>query len=475
MSNKHPIALSICFMTEFWERYGFYISQGLITLLMIKVYGLSESNSFALAGTFVGLVYTTSIVGGLIADKLIGHYRSTLLGEWLLIIGFISLGYGSSIKSLILLYLAMALIAVGTGLVKSNVSSFLGHFYGVKDPKRDMGFSIFYVGINLGSLVGGFIAGYLSQYFGWSVPFYTAAIGAAVGLYTIFHGVRKYKLDFESGTGGATALNLWISVGITLTTVAFCVYVLYSSQVSNIVFTVISFLCVFLLFQTALKYPSHAKRCVAYFILLVVSVVFWAIYFQLFTSMVMLIEKLVDHAMLGITLPTASFFTIESFGVIVLGGVVGKFWQVMAAKGKPVHDGTKFAIAMIIMTIAFASFAMIVSTHNPAVLISGYVIVLLYFGVALSELSLSPIGLSVSNKLAPPNSRGLFMGMWMISLGLGGKLSGMLAGIATVSEAASTLEVYQVYGHALWVFTGISFGALVLSVVAIPFLKKLVK
>jgi len=140
-----------------------------------------------------------------------------------------------------------------------------------------------------------------------------------------------------------------------------------------------------------------------------------------------------------------------------------------------VHDGTKFAIAMIVMTIAFASFAMIVSTHNPAVLISGYVIVLLYFGVALSELSLSPIGLSVSNKLAPPNSRGLFMGMWMISLGLGGKLSGMLAGIATVSEAASTLEVYQLYGHALWVFTGISFGALVLSVVAIPFLKKLVK
>jgi POT family proton-dependent oligopeptide transporter len=475
MSNKHPIALSICFMTEFWERYGFYISQGLITLLMIKVYGLSEGNSFALAGTFVGLVYTTSIVGGLIADKLIGHYRSTLLGEWLLIVGFICLGYGASIKSLILLYLAMALIAVGTGLVKSNISSFLGHFYAVDDPKRDMGFSIFYIGINLGSLIGGFLAGYLSLYFGWSIPFYTAAAGAMIGLYTMFHGVRKHKLDFEAKIGSVTALNFWVSVGITLLTVAFCVYVLYSSQVSDIVFIVISVLCVFLLFQTALKYPSYAKNCVAYFVLIVISVIFWAIFFQIFSSMVMLIEKLVNHTMLGITLPTASFFTIESIGVIVLGGVVGKFWQVMAAKGKPVHDGTKFAIAMIIMTIAFASFAVIVSTHNPAVLIPGYIIVFLYFGVALSELSLSPIGLSVSNKLAPPNSRGLFMGIWMISLGLGGKLSGMLAGIAIVPDTATTLEVYQVYGHALWAFAGISSGALVLSVVAIPFLKKLMK
>ena len=475
MNNKHPIALSICFMTEFWERYGFYISQGLITLLMIKVYGLSEANSFALAGTFVGLVYTTSIVGGLIADKLIGHYRSTLLGEWLLIIGFVCLGYGSSTQSLILLYLAMALIAVGTGLVKSNISSFLGHFYEVKDPKRDMGFSIFYIGINLGSLIGGFLAGYLSQYFGWSIPFYTAAVGAAIGLYTMFHGVRKHKLDFEAKIGNATALNFWISIGITFATVAFCVYVLYSSQVSDIVFIVISLLCVFLLFQTALKHPSYAKNCVAYFVLIVISVVFWAIFFQIFSSMVMLIEKLVNHTMLGITLPTASFFTIESIGVILLGGVVGKFWQVMAAKGKPVHDGTKFAIAMIIMTITFASFAMIVSTHSPAVLISGYIIVLLYFGVALSELSLSPIGLSVSNKLAPPNSRGLFMGIWMISLGLGGKLSGILAGIAAVPDTATTLEVYQVYGHALWMFTGISFGALALSVIAIPFLKKLMK
>ena len=184
-------------MTEFWERYGFYISQALIALLLIHVFKFSERHSFELTGTFVGLVYTISIVGGYIADKFIGHFRATVLGETFLIVGFLLLGYSVATEILSSLYLSLAIISVGTGLVKSNISSFLGHFYTNHDPKRDMGFSIFYVGINLVGLIGGFLAGYLNRYFGWSLAFYTASAGAFIGLLTVVYGIKKYQLDFE--------------------------------------------------------------------------------------------------------------------------------------------------------------------------------------------------------------------------------------------------------------------------------------
>ncbi|MDC0534464.1 peptide MFS transporter [Francisellaceae bacterium] len=474
--NKHPIALPICFMTEFWERYGFYISQGLLTLILIKVIGLTEKQSFSVTGTYVGLVYTTSIIGGLIADKFLGHFRSTILGEVALVSGFAILGYGISAESFHMMATALAFISVGTGLVKSNVSSFLGNFYDSHDPRRDLGFSIFYVGINLGSLIGGILAGYLSSYLGWSIPFYTAAIGAFVGLLTIYFGVKAASIDYEKKEDNIAFGNYLWGVGITVLSIIFCVYVILSPSISDLVFIIISVLSVFLLFFTAYKHPSYLKNCLAYLVLLIISVVFWAIFFQMFSSMVIFIEKMVNHNIFGFTLPTASFFTLESVGVILLGSLVGKMWVVLAEKGMPIHDSTKFAIGMVIMTFAFCFFAFIVTIHNPAALISGYVIVVSYFLISIGELALSPIGLSVANKLAPTDSRGLFMGIWMISLGIGGKLSGVLAGLTAIPKGdTNQSELFHIYSHALWEFAGISAAALLLALISIPFLKKLVK
>ena len=273
--TKHPIALPICFMTEFWERYGFYISQGLLTLILIKVIGLTEEQSFSVTGTYVGLVYTTSIIGGLIADKYLGHYRSTLIGEIALILGFAILGYGITAESFHFMATALAFISVGTGLVKSNVSSFLGNFYEAHDPRRDLGFSIFYVGINLGSLIGGILAGYLSAYLGWSIPFYTAAIGALIGLLTIYFGVKVTSIDYEKKENDIVFTDYVWGVGITILSIIFCIYVVLSPSISNLVFIIISVLSVFLLFYTAYKHPSYLKNCMAYLVLLIISVVFW--------------------------------------------------------------------------------------------------------------------------------------------------------------------------------------------------------
>lgn len=433
MKKNNDKVLSICFLTEYWERYGFYITQGLIALLIIHVFNFTERNSFLLTGTFVGLVYTSSIIGGIIADKFIGHFRSILLGEFILILGYFILGYGISTISQPFLYLSLALIATGTGLVKSNVSSFLGCFYEIDNPKRDLDFSIFYVGINLGGLTGGFLTGYLNEFFGWSIPFYSAAIGSCIGLVTMWYKTKRHKLDFEKQNKDYTRfLNITISIFISLLTTLFCMYILYSPNASDTLFILITIICIVLLMTTARKYPNHKKSCTAYLILLFISIIFWALFFQLFTSFVILTEKLVNHHVFGFNIPTASIVTMESLGVVLLGGIVGKIWHIMTLKGKDVHDANKFAIAMLIMTIAFAVFSLILSTHNPAFLISGYLIMFIYFNVALAELSLSPIGLSISNKLAPPNSRGLFMGLWLISLGIGGKLSGELAIFATI-------------------------------------------
>lgn len=471
---RQPVALPICFLTELWERYGFYLLQGLLLLYMTSYLRLDEGVSYELTGTFIGLVYTASVIGGMVADRFVGNFRGIIIGELLLCFGFfilgISIGSGEA-----LLFWALACIAIGTGLIKANISTYLGYFYIRKDPRRDLGFTIFYIGINVGAIIGVFFAGFGQHHFGWSVPFYTAAGGSLIGLLTIVGGVYLKKLDFEKKHRDVKVIHYLASFLVVLASVVACYFIFYYSYLSDILFITICVASVMILISHMIKYSEIRAQIFAYLLLLLISVVFWSMYFQLYISMTLLVANIVNHHIFGIFFPTPTFLIFANLGVVLFGGFMGKLWFQRAKAGHPVHDGTKFLTGLILMCCAFVILALGVTLSNATVLMSGYIIVAVCLVVSLGDLSLSPIGLSIAHKLSPEGCKGLYMGMWLISLGVGGKLAGTLSGLMVLpSHKVSLAEMYSVYGHGLWVCIAIMLFAIALAVVINPLLKRLI-
>ena len=189
--NKHPIALPVCFTTEMWERFGYKILLGLLVFVLLKKFNLNDSQAAQIAGGFTGLLYITSILAGYIADNYIGYYRSVILGGIILIIGYISLALA---PTLIILSISLGIISVGTGLLKSNISSYLGISYQKGDPNREKGFTIFYAGINIGSMLGNFTAGYFYKNYGSTTSFIIASTGMLIGVLVFYFGFKRSGL-----------------------------------------------------------------------------------------------------------------------------------------------------------------------------------------------------------------------------------------------------------------------------------------
>ncbi len=474
MKSQQSIALIICFMTELWERYGFYLLQGMLLLYLVRYLDLGASRGYGLTGTFIGLVYTTSIVGGIVADRFLGHFRSVLLGELFLFAGFMMLGSTAGAK-IYLLFISLSFIAVGTGLVKSNVAAFLGYFYGPKSSKRDMSYAVFYVGINVGALFGVLFSGFGQLWFGWRIPFFTASLGAAIAFSTLLIGVIFYKLDFEKDKNKIRLRCYFYAIVVTGLCIILCYYIFYYSYLSNLLFIVISVALVFVLLVHMKRYHSKRLEIMAFLILLITSVVFWTMFNQMYIYLTLLVSNIVDHHIFGFYIPTPSFFMFENIGAILLGVFIGKIWTSRVKANKPVHDFTKFTIGLMFMCAAYVLLASSVSLSTHVALMPGYVIVLFCLLVAVSDLSLSPVGLSASLKLAPSNFRGLYMGMWLISMGIGGKLAGELSSALKLPEAEIGLtKMFSLYSYGLWVLVSIMVVIIILLLLINPMMKRFI-
>lgn len=456
---KQPKALPIAFLTEMWERFGFYLIQGLLVLLLANIFGMSNAQSSTITGTFIGLIYTTSIIGGMVADKWIGHYRSIVIGQFMLIAAYTMVGISVAVDHYTMLLISLALIAMGTGLVKANVSAHLSNFYSPKDPARDYGYSVFYTGINLGAFLGSISSGYLYTYFGWSLPFFVCAIGAVIGCLTILYGAFKCGIDIEKEDLDLDFVVYSVSLAVIGLATASCLLILMFSVLSDIVFGLVFLACLVILIADYKKFKLYRRRIIAYMMLLLISIVFWSMYFQFYTAFIIIFKALVSQNILGFHVPVPSYLSFMNIGVVLFGGFLGKFWLYRSRIGKPIHDGQKFVLALFIIGIAITILAGSVtySVHH-GVLISGYIIILVCLIVSLSDLSLSPIGLSAACKLAPNNRQGTYMGIWLISIGLGGKLAGVLATLTAAPAKLSAEQSNAIYMHGLW------FNVIIISV-----------
>ncbi len=472
IKTKQPRALSVFFLTEMWERYGFYVIQSLLALYLIHVFHLDDVLSYGILGSVTALAYINSIIGGYIADQWIGHRFAVLLGALCLSAGYALL---SLVPSVELGAASLAVITLGTGLLKPNVSSMVGSLYGDHDPRRHSGFTLFYVGINLGIILATTGAGYIQQYFGWHVAFLSASMVLLIAFMTFYFGTRYFhileirplKVTFWAWVKalGGIVLTIWVSD-----------YIIKNQHASLYAFFAIAILSVLVVFYEAFVEKGQARRRIlAYLILVGISTVYWAIYFQLFFSMNLFVARVVDRTLWGATIPASVFLSIEAFGIIFFGPLMCWAWTRLQGTRWAFSTPTKFALGLGMNAIAFG--LLFVSAHllNAQGMVMPGWLVVVYLLIAVGELFLSPIGLAMVTELVPLRLVGMMMGIFFISLGIGGKLAGLFADISAVpANIVSVAGIDHIYQHAFLVYFLIAAIAAAISFGLIPVVKRLI-
>jgi len=415
----------------------------LLVLYMTDYFGYSDNKSYSILGAFTALAYMSPIVGGYLADRLLGFTTTVIWGGFVLMIGYAMLALPS--KGL-LFFPGLATIILGTGMFKPSISSLLGTQYKMDDPRRESGFTIFYIGINTGAFLAGLSSGYIKDVFGWHVSFLLASIGLIIGLITFIFGLHYLKnVKQHARLSRQAKLQMVLYCLLAIVGVAFLLQV---STLSDIVLpgfgvALIAYLTILTMKQNA----AHRKSMTMLNILLLSSIVFWMMYFQMFFSANLFIERLVDKNIFGIRLSTTVFYASESIFIMILGPVFAWSWHILGRNKSNPATISKFILGIFFAGAAFLTFSLSTLFPNDIGLVYPGWIFLAYFLLTVGELLLSPIGLSAVTLLAPPDLVGFMMGVWFVATGFGGMFAGSLAKLSNVPETATTtaqkLAIYQ--------------------------------
>ena len=385
--GQHPTGLTTLFFTEMWERFSYYGMRAFLILYMTAPavsggLGFDDAKAAGIYGLYTGSVWGAAIVGGLIADRLLGQYRSVLVGGVIIALGHFVLAF----DLLTAFYVGLTLIVIGTGLLKPNVSTLVGSLYAPGDARRDAGFSIFYMGINLGAFIGPLIAGYLAQRVNWHVGFAAAGVGMTLGLIQYVVGRRPLQ-DAEQKLLKASKPTA-TSAAPALTT-------------------------------------DDYKRLAAVVVFFLFVSIFWGAYEQAGSTLNLFADRHTRLDLAGFSFPSSWFQSVPALFVIVLAPVFAWLWTRLGDRQPSTPAkfvwGLFFAGFAFLLLIPAGRFAEQGSMVSPMWLIGAY------FILELGEMCLSPVGLSAVTKLAPSQLVGLAMGIWFLSNSAGNILAGWAA------------------------------------------------
>lgn len=435
----HPRGLSTLFFTEMWERFSYYGMRALLILFMTATVangglGFPVSKAGAIYGLYTAMVYLVSVPGGWLADRITGQRRAVFWGGAIIALGHFSM----AIPSLTTFYLGLALIVIGTGLLKPNMSTMVGALYTEHDVRRDAGFSIFYMGINIGAMIAPLVCGYLGENINWHYGFGAAGVGMTLGLIQYVLGARylgKAGLA-SSGTEADFRLLRNVLIGI-LVTAAAAVALIFSGILSvsaeglSDAFGVILVVIVILIFVWLLTAkgfsPLERRRSWAILVLFLASALFWSAFEQAGSTLNLFAERNTnlhawDAPLWGLF--RASYFqSFNSIFIIALAPVFAWLW-VKLARNEP-STTAKFSWGLVFVGLGFAILIPVAGGTN----VSPWWLTLTYLLHTIGELCLSPVGLSAMTKLAPARIAGLMMGVFFLSISVGDFIGGRLASV----------------------------------------------
>ncbi|MBM0064487.1 peptide MFS transporter [Alkalicoccobacillus gibsonii] len=424
----HPKGLFTLFFTEFWERFSYY---GMRAILLFYMYyevskgglGLPENLALAIMSIYGSLVYMSGIIGGWLADRVFGTSKAVFYGGVFIMLGHIVLAIPGNVP---LFFTSMVLIVLGTGLLKPNVSCVVGDLYSEEDNRRDAGFSIFYMGINLGGLISPLIVGSVGTEIDFHLGFSLAAIGMFIGLLT-FLLTRKKNLGL-AGTYPLNPLNATekkrLSIMFTSAAIIIALFVafgLYTNVLTLPVFIgligilgfVIPTIYFVVMYRSNKTSATEKSRILAYIPLFLAAVMFWAIQEQGSTILASYADKRTELSIAGINLSPALFQSLNPLFVILLAPVFAWLWVKLGAKQPSIPR--KFSFGLLFAGLSFLVMLVPAYLSGGTGLVSPLWLVLSYFIVVLGELCLSPVGLSATTKLAPAAFSAQTMSLWFLS------------------------------------------------------------
>lgn len=438
----HPKGLKTLFVTEMWERMSYYGMRALLVLFMTATLqegglALTVASATAIYGLYTGTVYFMGLPGGWIADRLIGGQKAVWYGAIIIMCGHIVLAIPND-KTF---FIGLILVILGTGLLKPNIGAMVGQLYSEKDARRDGGYAIYYMGINLGSFIGYLVTGYLAQDYGWHWAFGAAAVGMALGLI-------QYKLTTPDlkGVGANPVYPMskkaqkvsWNIIGAALITIAAVTYMTFQgiivfdavtvAQYTAVVFTIVFFVYYAIVYFFSDLTSNEKKKLWALLIVCIASACFWSGFEQAGSSMNLFARDYTDRMIGSFEIPTAWFQFSNSMFIVLLSPFFAAFWIKIGQRMVTPAYGIKCAIGLIIMASGFIVMFFAAQYAAQGLKVAPMWLITTYFLHTVGELCLSPIALSAVSKLSPKRFAGQMMGIFVLTYSIGNIISGLLAG-----------------------------------------------
>ena len=426
----HPKGLFVCFATEMWERFSYYGMRALLILYLTKHWEFTDATSYLIYGAYTSLVYIMPVFGGMLADQILGSKKAVTYGAILLVFGHLGMTVESNEQ---IFYLSLALIVSGVGFLKPNISTMVGALYEEGDPRRDSGFTIFYMGINIGAFTATLLCGYLGEEIGWAYGFGAAGIGMLLGLFIFLWG-QKYleglaeppSNKYMTKVNGISFENWAYISGVVMVLVTW--FLVQNSQLVGQLlggFGVI-FIGAWLLYALLKCAPEERDRLIVVGILILFSLIFWALFEQAGSSLNILTDRGVDRVIFGWEVPASMFQSLNAGFIFTIAPLFALLWIALAKRNMEPSTPIKFSIGIVLVGLGFL--ALVYGMNSSEGLQTGVIwIVLIYLLHTLGELCLSPVGLSSVTKLSPQRIVGFMMGMWFFASAAGNYVASLIA------------------------------------------------
>jgi len=482
----HPRGLVICFATELWERFSYYGMRALLIFYLTQHFLFSDGQAFLIYGAYTALVYVMPVIGGMLADRYLGARKAVCFGAILLVLGHFGMAFeGPAAVAgqprdpfyLQAFYLSLAFIITGVGFLKANISTIVGNLYPADDPRRDGGFTIFYMGINIGAFFSSLLCGWLGQTYGWSYGFGLAGIGMLFGLLVFLRG--QPLLEGHAEPPNPELLKAPLAAGLSremliygggLIGVAIIWQLVQHQQlVGNLLLGSGGIMLAIVLAYSFFKCsPVERDRMLTASTLIVFSVLFWALFEQAGSSLNLFADRIVDRSLFGWEVPASMFQSLNAFFIFTLAPLFAMLWLRLARRGIEPSTPVKFAFAIFMVGLGFLVLVFGIDTMDGQGKPSMIWLVLIYLLHTIGELCLSPVGLSMITKLSVPRVVGMMMGVWFLASAAANYIASLIAGLTgagggSTDPAEATAKILSVYSNVGWLAVAVAVFLLLIS------------
>ena len=482
MKLDHPKGLYVLFFSEMWERFSFYGMRALLVLYMTKQLFYGDARAYGVYGAYGALVYAAPVLGGFLADRFLGYRKAIILGGILMSLGHFLMAAPAEI----FFYTALALICLGNGFFKPNISSIVGKLYKEGDNRRDAGFTIFYMGINGGAFLAPLVCGLIGETFGWHYGFGLAGVGMLLGLIVFVRGGKHLEghglppnpalLQKPLFAGLKSIHGLYI--GCILLVPVLALGLNRNATVGGILYTVGIVIALFLLYTAFTSDKVTRDRLLVVMVLMFFHTLFFAFFEQAGSSLTLFADRNVDRDIFGWVMPASVTQMINPFFIIVLAPMFAKLWIDLQSRGRQPSIPFKFVFGLLQVGLGFGALVYGGIMAQSTGVVAMVWLILAYLLHTTGELCLSPVGLSAVTKLSPPQAVGAVMGAWFLTISFGHHMGG---GIAKLTRAPSDVEAtaafnlvqsLKVYSTVFLDIFWVALGASVLLLLLTPLLKR---